>query len=52
MGILAQLIKRSEFSAHILINENLYIFPNELIDLYFLFGGGFDQNSKIVDVSK
>lgn len=52
MGILAQLIKRSEFSAHILINENLYIFPNELVDLYFLFGGGFDQNSKIVDVSK
>ena len=52
MRIFAQLIKRGEFSAHILVNENLYVFSNELIDLYFLFGGGFNQHSKIVDVSK
>lgn len=52
MRIFAQLLKRSELSANILINKDLYIFPNEFIDLYFLLGGGFDQHCKIVDVSK
>ena len=50
--IFAQLFKRSEFSANIFIDEDLYVLPNELIDLYFLFGGGFDQHCEIVDVSK
>lgn len=52
MRIFAQFVKRSEFSANILIDEDLYVFPNELIDLYFLFSGGFDQHCEIVDVSK
>lgn len=51
MRIFAQLFEGSEFFANILIDESLYIFPDELIDLDFLLGGGFDQHCKIVDVS-
>lgn len=49
--VFGKLIQRGELGLHIIGDKGLYVFPDELVDLYFVPGGRFILR-KLVDVSK